>query len=230
MTTVLIVDDDEVITMLFQMILESAGYRVVKARSGAEAIQQLDSGTQVDLVVSDVMMKDMNGLELLGELHESLLWGHLPVILCTASKDADNVKRAARLGCRHFLLKPVDRSLLLQRVSEALAGCSIELRDRKEIMKRHGFDAVMYSSLMGKFSDELARALSDWDHATSGTVAAVDSATLSNLCEAAVVLGAERLAGIMQGARHRALEGTLDLGDCRVLRRECQRLLDLIKT
>ncbi len=216
--------------MLFQMILESAGYRVVKARSGSEAIQQLDCGTQVDLVVSDVMMKDMNGLELLGELHESLLWGHLPVILCTASKDADNVKRAARLGCRHFLLKPVDRNLLLQRVSEALAGRSVELRDSQEIMKRHGFDAGMYGTLMSKFSDALAKVLNDWDHATAGTVASVDAATLSNLCEAAVVLGAERLAGILQGARQRAQEGTLDLGDCRVLRHECQRLLDLIKT
>ena len=75
---VLAVDDDGLVLLSTSMILEELGYDVVQADSGPAALKHLESGT-FDLVVSDVMMPGMNGLELLGEINARQ--PRLPVLL-----------------------------------------------------------------------------------------------------------------------------------------------------
>jgi len=81
MKKILIVDDEEAIRDLYRMELEDAGYQVKTAASGEEALKAVVSFSP-DLVVLDIKMPGMSGLDVLGKIRET--WKALPVILCSA--------------------------------------------------------------------------------------------------------------------------------------------------
>jgi two-component system chemotaxis response regulator CheY len=116
---VLVVDDTRLMRRLLRGILESAGYGVVEAESGARAIDALRSES-VDLVITDIEMPDMDGLEMIRRIRSHPRTADLPALICTASKEAADVKDAARLGVRGFLTKPVVKDAVLEKVAQAL--------------------------------------------------------------------------------------------------------------
>lgn len=81
MTTIMVVDDDEDIRLLYQEELIDEGYQVVSAASGKEALQKLAS-EKPDLITLDIRMNEMDGIELLGHIREK--HPDLPVIICTS--------------------------------------------------------------------------------------------------------------------------------------------------
>jgi DNA-binding response OmpR family regulator len=81
MKKILVVDDEEAIRDLYRMELEDAGYEVKTAASGEEALKEV-AAFSPDLVVLDIKMPGMSGLEVLGKIRET--WKALPVILCSA--------------------------------------------------------------------------------------------------------------------------------------------------
>ena len=101
---VLIVEDELALARLYVRALVAAGYRVDHAPDAASALRLLRAGS-VDLVVSDVCMPGMSGLELLNEVRTQ--WPDVPVILVTAQLDADLYSRAREMGTVRYLLKPV---------------------------------------------------------------------------------------------------------------------------
>jgi two-component system chemotaxis response regulator CheY len=56
-------------------------------------------------------MPEMNGLELLNEIKKHPEWRNIPVIMCTSLSDIDTVKKAAKAGCRHYILKPINKTI-----------------------------------------------------------------------------------------------------------------------
>lgn len=115
----MVVDDTRLMRRLLRGILESAGYGVVEAESGAKALDALKSGL-VDLVITDLQMPDMDGLELVHRIRSHPRTADLPALICTASKEAADVKDAARLGVQGFLTKPVVKDAVLEKVTQAL--------------------------------------------------------------------------------------------------------------
>jgi DNA-binding NtrC family response regulator len=117
--TILIVDDDPFMLRLMDLILRDAGYEMIQARSGDEALAIIREQPNIDLVISDVVMPGMNG-ELLRESIKRL-WPQCKFIVCSGYPDkcwdiANSGEPIATLP------KPFTSSLLKERVSEVLAS------------------------------------------------------------------------------------------------------------
>ncbi|HCD7054851.1 TPA: two-component system response regulator GlrR [Klebsiella pneumoniae] len=113
----LLVDDDPGLLKLLGMRLVSEGYSVVTAESGPEALRVLGR-EKVDLVISDLRMDEMGGLQLFSEIQK----GHpgMPVIILTAHGSIPDAVAATQQGVFSFLTKPVDKDALYKAIDEAL--------------------------------------------------------------------------------------------------------------
>ena len=117
---VLVVDDDPQIREVLQTRLESKGYRVFTASEGQEALAALKHGESVELIITDLKMPVMDGLEFMRRLPDSP--HRPPVILLTAHGSVTEAVEAMKLGAYDFLEKPYSGADLLQMVKEALAA------------------------------------------------------------------------------------------------------------
>ena len=115
---VLIVDDDRVLRTLIQRILENQNFRITTASSAEEALTVL-SDRSFDLVLTDLQMPGMSGLELLA--HIKSRWPDLPVVMITAHNVAENVIQALRSGVSDFIPKPFKNDELLAIVEREAA-------------------------------------------------------------------------------------------------------------
>lgn len=113
----LLVDDDPGLLKLLGMRLVSEGYSVVTAESGPEALRVLGR-EKVDLVISDLRMDEMDGLQLFSEIQKGL--PSMPVIILTAHGSIPDAVAATQQGVFSFLTKPVDKDALYKAIDEAL--------------------------------------------------------------------------------------------------------------
>lgn len=113
--TILIVDDDLNVLEVLEARLTFAGYKTVKAASAAEALVRLTE-TSLDLMVSDIKMPGMNGLELFEKVHSTN--PDLPVIFLTAYGTIPDAVKAVKAGAYDYLTKPFDGHELLDKINE----------------------------------------------------------------------------------------------------------------
>jgi len=118
--SVLVVDDDPVILRLLQVNFELEGIEVVTAADGDDGLKIAQSDPP-DLVISDIMMPKVNGLELLAALRSSPDTASLPVILLSAKAQVADVQRGLELGADDYITKPFDPLELIDRVYKVLA-------------------------------------------------------------------------------------------------------------
>ncbi|HEY5949644.1 MAG TPA: response regulator [Kofleriaceae bacterium] len=112
MTCVLVVEDDPDIRESLVDILDNAGYRVLAAEDGQQALRVLDGSTKPDVIVLDLMMPVMNGYEFRALQRNHPEYGSIPVIVVSA--DAHAREKAADLGAAAILIKPVKVKPLLE--------------------------------------------------------------------------------------------------------------------
>ena len=108
---VLVVDDEKEICWLLQQILSQEGYQVSTAHSGKEGLAHIGQGGEIDILILDLRLPDMNGLDLLEQIRAGGL--QIPVVVITAFGDEESRERAAGLGVKAFLDKPFEISTLL---------------------------------------------------------------------------------------------------------------------
>jgi DNA-binding NtrC family response regulator len=116
--TVLVVDDDPTQRRLLQAVLERDGHAVVHATGGGEAIDRMTRGGGADVILLDMVMPEMSGLECLAELRSAGVT--TPVIVLTANGGIDTVVKAMQAGAQDFFVKPVGPERLLVGVRNAL--------------------------------------------------------------------------------------------------------------
>ncbi|MGB9098191.1 MULTISPECIES: two-component system response regulator GlrR [Erwinia] len=114
----LLVDDDPSLLKLLGMRLSSEGFSVQTAESGPEALRLLQR-EKIDLVISDLRMDEMNGVELFNEIQKQQ--PGMPVIILTAHGSIPEAVSATQQGVFSFLTKPVDRDALYSAIDQALA-------------------------------------------------------------------------------------------------------------
>lgn len=115
---ILVVDDEETIREIVSSMLKGANFRARQAASGIEALSILESGDEFDLVLSDLMMAEMDGIALLERSKER--FPDMPFVMVTAMNDISVALQALRNGAYDYLLKPFEREQLLATVRRAL--------------------------------------------------------------------------------------------------------------
>ena len=145
--TVLVVDDDPTQRRLIQAVLDREGYAVVHAESGGEAIDRLTKGGGADVVLLDLVMPGLSGLETLAEIRTAGV--PTPVIVLTANGGIETVVKAMQAGAQDFFVKPVGPERLLIGVRNALqlTQLSAEIgRLKKHVSGRTSFDDIVGDS------------------------------------------------------------------------------------
>ena len=118
METILVVDDEKNYLLVLKELLGEEGYEVVIAQSAPEALKVFQE-TELDLVITDMKMPGMSGMELLDVLKEKDL--HLPVIMMTAYGSVEKAVEAMKKGAYDYILKPFDNEVLKKAVAKGLA-------------------------------------------------------------------------------------------------------------
>ena len=117
--TVLVVDDDPVIVKLLQVNFEMEGYNVITAGDGEEGLERARAENP-DVMLLDVMMPKMNGLQVAGLLKGDPATNKIPIVLLSAKAEAADVQ-AGRDVADEYITKPFDPLELLDRVSKLIA-------------------------------------------------------------------------------------------------------------
>src|SRR5580698_10211290 len=115
---ILVVDDEETIREIVSSTLNGAHFQTRQAASGVEALAVLESGDEFDLVLSDLMMAEMDGITLLERAKER--YPDMPIVMVTAVSDIEVALQAIRNGAYDYLPKPFEREQLLATVRRAL--------------------------------------------------------------------------------------------------------------
>jgi putative nucleotidyltransferase with HDIG domain len=125
---ILVVDDEEAIREIVSSMLTAAHYKCSQAGSGLQALALLESGEEFELMLSDLMMADLDGIGLLERTKER--FPDLPVVMVTAVHDISVALAAIRNGAYDYLLKPFEREQLLATVRRALENRRLKLENR----------------------------------------------------------------------------------------------------
>ncbi len=117
---ILLVDDDELSAAIMGSILEDLGHTIARAGDGKEALKVLESQRSLRLVITDLTMPEMDGLELTRHIRATDKFKDIQVVLLTGLEDHDLIRKAADVGCNSYLVKPVHPQVLVELVEEVL--------------------------------------------------------------------------------------------------------------
>ena len=155
---VLVVDDEPDIVQTLKFRLEAAGYEVLTAENGAEALDAMQ-GEDVDLVLADFMMPEMNGIELTRMIKSHPNWFNVKVVLFSCNTEPEFRRRAIEMGAVDYLPKTIGASSIVERIFDIVGP---DRKARRE--ESDGVDDELKASLAA-----LTRSLIDVLHlATAG--------------------------------------------------------------
>ncbi len=143
---ILVVDDDKAFRVATRTLLEDEGYKVVLASGGDEALSILAS-SEVDLMVSDLVMTKMSGIELLGKV--KAFYPELTVIMVTGFGSIETAVEAMKVGASDYLTKPCNNAELLLKIRRSLdmRAKDLELkRLREELHSTYSFGSMITRS------------------------------------------------------------------------------------
>jgi two-component system chemotaxis response regulator CheY len=120
MKNVLIVEDSKAIRSMIRVSLEEAGgFFAIEAGNGFEALKTLPT-RRFDLVITDINMPDINGLELIGFVKSNPEYKDIPLVIVSTEKSDEDKKRGMALGASGYVVKPFTKGELMQAVNKAL--------------------------------------------------------------------------------------------------------------
>src|SRR5271165_513958 len=163
---ILVVDDEEAIREIVCSMLAAANYKTQQASSGLKALALLDAGEEFELMLSDLMMADLDGIGLLEKTKEG--YPDMPVVMVTAVHDISVALAAIRNGAYDYLLKPFEREQLLAMVRRALENRRLKLENLAYQTK--------LESLVSARTELLRQALSDLERSYDITLEALGDA------------------------------------------------------
>lgn len=157
---ILVVDDEEAIREIIIAQLLSANYQCRQAASGLEALALLNSGEDFELMLSDLMMAELDGIGLLERTKEK--YPDMPVVMVTAVHDISVALAAIRNGAYDYLLKPFEREQLLATVRRALENRRLKMENRAY--------QTNLESLVANRTDQLRKAMGNLERSYDTTL------------------------------------------------------------
>jgi two-component system chemotaxis response regulator CheY len=119
MKNVLVVEDSKAIRSMMRASLEEAGFSVLEAGNGFEALKSLPT-RPFDLIVTDINMPDINGLELISFVRSNPAYNTIPLIIVSTEKSDEDKKRGLALGASSYVVKPFSKQDLMTAVQFVL--------------------------------------------------------------------------------------------------------------
>ena len=163
---ILVVDDEEAIREVVTSMLSSAGYQCQQAGSGKEALAVLESDNKFELMLSDLMMAELDGIALLERTKER--FPDMPVVMVTAVHDISVALAAIRNGAYDYLLKPFEREQLLATARRAMENRRLKLENR-------AYQTNLESKVAAR-TEQLRRAMNDLERSYDITLEALGDA------------------------------------------------------
>jgi DNA-binding response OmpR family regulator len=137
MSTILIIDDEIVLKIMLRKILSTANYNIITAENGVSALASL-AENRVDLVITDLIMPEMDGLAFLRDLRANKKSKDLPVIVLTGAGAKHLRDQAWQIGANAILTKPIGSQELLQ-VIDGLLAASTPAPEQEQTKPRLGW-------------------------------------------------------------------------------------------
>ena len=138
---IMVVEDDAMQRILLANVLEVQGYDVVHAENGRQALDKLEVES-VDLVISDIIMPEMDGLELCRRLKEHAETISIPIILVTSLGTSEDILKGIDAGANEFLTKPIEPKELALRVRNAIRARKLFERVEKNFQELKNLEAM----------------------------------------------------------------------------------------
>ncbi len=193
--SILIVEDNPVNARLLALMLHAQGYQTVVARNGKEALATVSETPDIQLIITDYMMPEMDGLEFIVKVRGLPAFNNVPILVASAHADLATVKRVQGLQCDGFLVKPIDKQQLIRRVEQLLRSQSHVLLGKNKTMDRLNIGLAEYNDLINTFAAQLAATIpimvleqGDSDEPISENLGRL----LGELAESASTLGADK--------------------------------------
>lgn len=221
---ILIVEDNPVNAKLITMLLGNAGYQTRVAGNGKEALAILSNPTDIQLIITDYMMPEMDGLALVEHVRALPALARIPIVIASAHADLDTVKRAQQARCDGFLVKPIDKHQLLKRVEELLESRPRLLLEKSIVVEKLALAPEEYDELLTAFSEQVggicsvvSREQGDTDEPVSEQLRRL----FVELAESAAMLGAMQFTRLYAACLE---SGALTKAHCRALGQSLQEL------
>jgi CheY-like chemotaxis protein len=154
--SILIVEDNPVNARLITLMLHAEGYQTVLAGNGKEGLAKVSETPDIQMIITDYMMPEMDGLEFIGKVKALQAFNHIPIIVVSAHADLETVKQAKCLHCDGFLVKPIDKRQLIKQVGQLLHNQPQVLLGKNKAMDRLDIGLAEYHELLNTFADQLA--------------------------------------------------------------------------
>lgn len=119
MARILVVDDSSTVRKLITYVLSKGNYETIEAGDGIEALENL-ALNQIDLIIANLNMPRMDGLELIRTIRESPSYDRVPIIMLTTETDEAEKKEALKRGANIYLVKPIPSNILLDKIKSLL--------------------------------------------------------------------------------------------------------------
>lgn len=117
---ILVVDDDAGLQKLVTTLLERAGMQYTSALNAAQAAQALKKGPLPDLILLDLMLPDVSGIEFLTQMRSRHTFDNIPVVILSALADPDQIREGLNAGADRYLTKPYIANNLIATVQDVL--------------------------------------------------------------------------------------------------------------
>ena len=120
---ILIIDDESEVREVLRLHLESANYNVIEATDGEEGVNMMKSGSnllQVGMIICDIRMPKVNGIEAIDYLKQNA--PSIPIVVVTGYPDSDLAVSLLKKGVKDYMVKPIEKAKLLDKVAEVLAA------------------------------------------------------------------------------------------------------------
>jgi len=218
--SILIVDDNVMNAKILEFNLNKNGYQTIVAPSGPKALECLDAVPEIQLIITDIMMPEMDGLELLDRVKQRPEWQNIPVIVCTALSDANTVRKASKAGCRNYIVKPIKAVQLIQKVRETLGHEEVVLKAKSKILAELGIESDLYDDLRQAFTTLIENTIATLEPANKEAPTLENADMLINLFESASLMGAQRVARMLDtlmGQNGNGSDASLLLRELKVL-------------
>lgn len=220
--SILIVEDNPVNARLLTLMLQEQGYQTVTAENGKDALKKVSETPDIQLIITDYLMPEMDGLEFIVKVRALPTFNHAPILVASAHGDFETVKRVHDLRCDGFLLKPIDKGQLIKRVGQLMRSQSHELFGKNKAMEKMGIGPSEFHDLVKAFEAQLAATVPMvvLEQGESGEpISQSLGQLLTELTESASLLGADKF----------ALLFSKSMGPTLPVRSQCPELLTVLQ-